>query len=92
MGSERNSPNSQQRAAVYSSWAKTENWSARTAPARAARDAKLLEQCGGDPKRAAAARKAHMIEMGRKSAALRKAEAKARRAEREAAERDGAAS
>ena len=39
---------SQQREAVYRSWAKTEDWSARTAKARAARDAKPA--AGGDPK------------------------------------------
>ena len=75
---ERN-PDSQQRAAVLSSWAKTEDWAARTAKARAARDAKRLEKCGGDARRAEAARKAEFIEMGRKSGALRRAAAKARR-------------
>ena len=70
---------SQQREAVYRSWAKTEDWSARTAKARAARDAKRLAAAGGDPKRAEAARKAELIAVGRKSAALRKAAAQARR-------------
>lgn len=65
---------SQQRQAVLQSWANTEDWSARTAPARAALERKFLEQAGDDPKRAAALRKAHFVALGRKSGAARRAQ------------------
>jgi hypothetical protein len=53
------------------SWGNTENRSARTAPARAAHEAKFLEQAGGDPVRAAHLRKAHYQRMALKSAKVR---------------------
>lgn len=79
--------------AAHSSWAGTENRTARTAPARAARDAKFLEQAGGDPVRAAHLRKAHFARLALKSAqARRKARdltETAERAEAELAEAGG---
>lgn len=58
--------------ASHTSWANTENRSARTAPARAALDAKFLEQAGGDPIRAAHFRKAHFARLALKSAVARR--------------------
>lgn len=60
------------RVAAEESWANTENRSARTAPARAARDAKFLEQAAGDPVRAAHLRKAHFARLALKSARARR--------------------
>jgi hypothetical protein len=60
------------RIAAHESWAHTENRSARTAPARAALDAKFLEQAGGDPIRAAHLRKAHFARLALKSAQARR--------------------
>lgn len=60
------------RAAAHESWANTENRSARTAPARAALDARFLEQAGGDPIRAAHLRKAHFSRLALKSAQARR--------------------
>lgn len=54
--------------AAHVSWANTTNPSARTAPARAALDAKFLKQAGGDPIRAAHLRKAHFARLALKSA------------------------
>lgn len=54
------------------SWANTKDRSARTAPARAARDAKFLEQAGGNPVRAAHLRKAHFARLALKSAQSRR--------------------
>jgi hypothetical protein len=54
------------------SWANTLDRSARTAPGRAAFEAKFLEQAGGDPKRAAALRKAYFARLALKSAASRR--------------------
>lgn len=62
------------------SWANTADWSARTAPGRAARDAKRLASVGGDPKRAEALRRAELLAMSRKGVAVRKARAAARKA------------
>jgi len=64
---------------AHLSWANTEDRSARTAPARAARDRRFLELAGGDPVRAASLRKAFFVEMALRSA-------KARRRNREARE------
>jgi hypothetical protein len=75
--SETGESGAQQREAVFISWANTTDRSARTAKARAARDAKRLAAHDGDPKRAEAARKAELIAMGRKSGAVRKARADA---------------
>ena len=49
------------------SWANTTDRSARTAPGRAAADAKFLEQADGDPVRAEHLRKAHYKRMALKS-------------------------
>jgi len=54
------------------SWANTTDRSARTAPGRAAADAKFLEQAGGDPVRAAHLRKAHFRRLALKSAQSRR--------------------
>jgi hypothetical protein len=71
---------SQQRQAVYTSWANTTNRAERTRAAREARHAKRLAAHGGDPLRAEAALKAEMIALARKSGEARRARA----AEREA--------
>lgn len=60
------------RIASETSWAHTENRSARTAPARAALDAKFLEDAGGDPIRAAHLRKAHFARLALRSAQARR--------------------
>lgn len=54
--------------AAHESWAHTPNRSARTAPARAALDAKFLQQADGDPIRARHLRKAHFARLALKSA------------------------
>jgi len=59
-------------AMAHESWASTENPSARTAPARAAHEAKFLEQAGGDPVRAEHLRKAHYARLSLKSAQSRR--------------------
>ncbi|WP_289232739.1 hypothetical protein [Barrientosiimonas endolithica] len=58
--------------AAHESWAKTEDRSARTAPARRALDQKFLEQAGGDPVRAEHLRKAHFQRLALKSAQARR--------------------
>lgn len=58
--------------AAHTSWANTEDRSARTAPARRALDAKFLEEAGGDPKRAEHLRKAHFQRLALKSAQSRR--------------------
>ncbi len=58
--------------AAHESWANTTNRTARTAPARTARDAKFLEQADGDPVRAAHRRKAHFARLALKSAQARR--------------------
>ncbi len=63
----------QARIAAHESWARTENRSARTAAARRALEDKFLAQAGGDPQRAASARKAYYLRLAQKSAAARKA-------------------
>jgi hypothetical protein len=60
--------------AAHTSWANTPDWSARTAPARRARDAKFLEEAGGDAKRAEALRRAYFADL-----AVKSVEARARR-------------
>ncbi len=60
------------RIAAHESWANTENRSARTAPARAALDAKFLDEAGGDPVRAAHRRSAHFARLALKSAQSRR--------------------
>lgn len=75
------------RIAAHESWANTTNRSVRTAPARAALDAKFLEEAGGDPVRAAHLRKAHFARLALKSAkARRRSRALADVAERAEAE------
>ena len=61
------------RIGAHASWANTADRTARTAPARAALDAKFLEQAGGDPVRAAHLRKAHFARLALKSAQARRA-------------------
>lgn len=56
----------------YLSWANTVDRSARTAAARAALDAKFLEQADGDPQRAEALRRAHFSRLALKSAQSRR--------------------
>lgn len=58
--------------AAHESWANTPNRAARTANARAALDAKFLEQADGDPIRAAHLRKAHFARLALKSAVARR--------------------
>jgi len=58
--------------AAHESWANTTNRSARTAPARAALDAKFLDAADGDPIRAAHLRKAHFARLALKSAQSRR--------------------
>lgn len=57
---------------AHLSWANTTNRPARTAAARAARDAKFLEQAGGDPIRAEHLRKAYFAQLALKSARSRR--------------------
>lgn len=57
---------------AHQSWANTPDRTARTAPARAALDAKFLEQADGDPVRAAHLRKAHFARLALKSAQSRR--------------------
>jgi hypothetical protein len=60
------------RVAAHESWARTPNRSARTAPARAALDAKFIAQADGDPIRADHLRKAHFARLALKSAQARR--------------------
>jgi hypothetical protein len=59
--------------ASHTSWANTEDRTQRTAPARAALDAKFLDQAGGDPARAESIRKAYYARLAFESAKARKA-------------------
>ncbi len=58
--------------AAHTSWARTTDRTARTAPARAALDAKFLAEADGDPIRAAHLRKAHFKRLALKSAQARR--------------------
>lgn len=58
--------------AAHESWAKTTDRAARTAKARAALEAKFLEQADGDPVRAEHLRKAHYLRLSQASAASRR--------------------
>lgn len=60
------------RIASETSWANTEDRSARTAAARRALDQKFLDEAGGDPKRAEHLRKAHFQRLALKSAQSRR--------------------
>lgn len=73
--------------AVHESWARTKDRTARTAPARAALDAKFLDQAGGDPVRAAHLRKAYFTRLALKSAQARR-KAKEHAATAQAAENE----
>lgn len=60
---------------AHASWANTADRAARTAPARAALDAKFLQEAGGDPIRAAHLRKAYFKRLALRSAQARRAKA-----------------
>lgn len=60
------------RAGAHKSWANTTNRAKRTAPARAALDAKFLAQAGGDAQRAEHLRKSHFAALALKSAQARR--------------------
>lgn len=60
------------RIGAHVSWANTADRTARTAPARAALEAKFLEQADGDPVRAEHLRKAHFQRLALKSAQARR--------------------
>ncbi len=62
----------QGRLAAHASWAATPNRSARTAPARAALEAKFLAEADGDPIRAEHLRKAHYARLALASARSRR--------------------
>lgn len=83
------------RLGAYSSWANTTDRSARTAPARAALEAKFLAAAEGDPARAEALRKAYFTRLALKSAQARRRArqnlAAAREAEAELRNLDGGA-
>lgn len=61
------------RLGAHASWANTKDRTARTAPARAALDAKFLAEAEGDPIRAASFRKAYYARLALKSAQARRA-------------------
>ncbi len=73
--------------AAHASWANTANRSARTAPARAALEAKFLAEAGGDPVRAEHLRKAHFKRLALKSVQARR-KSKKFSAEADAAENE----
>lgn len=58
--------------AAHTSWANTEDRSARTAPGRRALDQKFLDAAGGDPRRAENLRSAHFKRLALKSAQSRR--------------------
>lgn len=58
--------------AAEESWAKTQDRTGRTAPARAALDRKFLDAADGDPVRAAHLRKAHFARLALRSAQSRR--------------------
>lgn len=70
--------------AAHESWARTANRSQRTAPARAALDARFLAEADGDPQRAEHLRRAYFQRLALKSAQAR------RRSHELAAEADAA--
>jgi len=73
------------RIAAHDSWAQTPDRARRTAPARAALEAKFLAQADGDPVRAQHLRKAHFARLALKSAQARR-KSRALTAEAESAE------
>lgn len=60
------------RLAAHMSWAKTDDRTARTAPARAAMDKKFLDEAGGDQQKADSLRKAYYTRLALKSAQARR--------------------
>lgn len=58
--------------ASHTSWANTEDRSARTAPARRALEQKFLDEAEGDPQRAESLRSAHFKRLALKSAQSRR--------------------
>lgn len=58
--------------ASHTSWANTEDRSARTAPARRALEEKFLREAGGDPRRAEHLRKAYFQRLALKSVQSRR--------------------
>lgn len=70
--------------AAHESWAHTSDRRQRTAPARAALEAKFLAQADGDPVRAEHLRKAHFKRLALKSAQSRRRAKEALRAAAEA--------
>ena len=66
------------RLAAHESWARTTDRSARTAPARAAADARFLDQADGDPVRAGHLRKAYFARLALRSAQARRRAGEAR--------------
>lgn len=58
--------------AVETMWARTPDRTARTAPGRAAVEARFLAEAGGDPQRAAHLRKAHYHRLALKSVRSRR--------------------
>jgi len=73
------------RIAAETSWANTTDRTARTAAGRTAFEQKFLDQCDGDPVRAASLRRAYFAKLALKSAVSRR-KAKALTAEAEEAE------
>ena len=59
--------------AAHTSWANTENRTARTSKARAALNQKFLSEANGDPVRAESLRKAYYARLAWESAKARKA-------------------
>lgn len=57
---------------AYTSWSRTTNRAARTAPAREALEARFLAEADGDAARAAALRKAYFTRLALKSAQSRR--------------------
>jgi hypothetical protein len=66
--------------AAHTGWANTTDRSGRTAAARAALDAKFLEEAGGDPVRAEHLRKAYYTRLALKSSQARRRNRDARKA------------
>lgn len=69
------------RLAAHESWAQTEDRAARTAPARAALEARFLEMAGGDALRAASLRKAHYARLALRAHQARRRNREAREAQ-----------
>lgn len=71
--------------AAHTSWANTEDRTARTSAARRGLEQKFLDEAGGDPQRAESLRRAHFQRLALKSAKSRR-RSKELAAEAEAAE------